>query len=154
MSRTVKPIPDGFHAVTALLAVRGADRALEFYRSAFDATELFRLRTPDGRIVHAQLRIRDCIVMLAEEDAQYNTSPQTARASTVALQLYVEDADAFGARAVAAGARWAAPLQDQFYGDRAGRLVDPFGHHWIIATRRENMDPAEMQRRLFAMLSH
>ena len=137
--------------LTPMLAIRKADEAIAFYARAFDAVELFRLVDPAGKIVHAEIKIGDSLVMIAEEDPDYNASPQTLGKSTVILSLSVPNADAAFSRAVAAGARVVFPLQDQFYGERAGRIEDPFGHLWIISTTIEKVSPDEMQRRFSAM---
>jgi len=145
---SVKPVPEGYHSVTPYLIVDGAAAALEFYAKAFGATELFRMPMGD-RIGHAEMRIGDSIVMLADEwpDMGY-LGPRTRGGSTVGLMIYVPDVDAVFARALAAGATQERAVQDQFYGDRSGNLVDPFGHRWTIATHVEDVSPDEMQRRM------
>lgn len=146
--------PDGFHSVTPALTVKNTPAALEFYRRVFDAEEILRLTAPDGTIVHAELRIGDSIVMFGEENAEWgNLSPETLGGSPVALNLYVRDADATVRQAVEAGATVLIPVEDQFYGDRSGRVRDPFGHLWIVSTRRETMSPTEMQRRFDEFLT-
>ncbi len=144
----VKPVPDGYHSVTPYLIVRGAARAIEFYGRAFGAVELMRMPQPDGRIGHAELRIGDSPVMLADEHPEIGArSPETVGGSPVTLMLYVPDVDATVARAVAAGARVTRPVADQFYGDRSGAVADPFGHLWFVATHVEDVPPDEMERR-------
>lgn len=144
----VKPIPDGYHAVTPYLIVRDADRALAFYRQAFGATECYRLEGPGGRIGHAEIKIGDSMVMLADEHPEMGArGPESLGGSPVHLLLYVEDVDAQVPRAVAAGAKVVRPLKDQFYGDRSATLEDPFGHSWTLATHKEDVPPAEMRRR-------
>ena len=144
----VKPVPEGYHAVTPYLIVKGAARALEFYVNAFQARELFRMDQPDGRIGHAELQLGDSRVMLADEfDEVGARSPDTVGGSPVGIMLYVEDVDATVARAVAAGARITRPVANQFYGDRTGTLTDPFGHVWYVATHVEDVSPEEMERR-------
>lgn len=141
--------------VTPYLAVRDAAAAIEFYQRAFGAVEEFRLTDPAGRVVHAHLRFGDGaggVIMLAEEQGEFNASPQKLGGTSVILHLEVADADALVARAVAAGARVVFPVKDQFYGQRAGRILDPFGHAWLIATTIEDVTPAEMQRRFDAMM--
>ncbi len=147
----VKPIPDGYHAVTPYLIVRGAARAIEFYRRAFGARELYRLDQPDGRVGHAEIQIGDSRVMLADEHPEAGArSPEAVGGTPVTLTLYVPDVDATVARAVAAGATLVRPVADQFYGDRAGGLTDPFGHTWFVMTHVEDVTPGEMGRRAAA----
>jgi PhnB protein len=150
MTSKLKPVPDGFHAATPMLAINDAGKAIEFYKQAFGATELMRLTDSGGKIGHAELRIGEARIMLADENPQYNVSPQTLGGSPVMIHLYVEDVDAWVNRAVTAGAKVVFPVKDQFYGDRSGRLVDPFGHIWIIATHKEDVSPEETQRRFAA----
>ncbi len=140
-------IPAGFHTANACLVVRDAPRAIEFYRTAFGATELMRLNDPDGNIIHAQIKIGDSPIDIAPEQGKYNRSPQSLGGSTVPIGLYVEDVDALADRAIAAGAKVIFPIADQFYGDRGGRLEDPFGHMWIVSTHKEDVAPDEMARR-------
>lgn len=150
---SVKPIPDGYHTVTPYLVLQDAARALEFYRQAFGATELFRMPQPDGRIGHAEIRIGDSIVMLADEHPDMGfRGPKSYGGTPVSLLLYVEDIDATAERAVAAGATVLKPVQDQFYGDRSGTFADPFGHVWTIATHTEDVSPEELNARFEAMM--
>ncbi|HYW69441.1 MAG TPA: VOC family protein [Pyrinomonadaceae bacterium] len=145
---TAKPIPEGYHAVTPYLIVRGAAEAIEFYQKAFGATELFRFAAPDGKIGHAEIKIGDAPIMLADEFADMGyKGPQSLGGSPVSLMIYVEDVDTVFNRAVAAGATVKEALQDKFYGDRMGTLTDPFGHRWHVATHIEDVSPEEMQRR-------
>lgn len=147
-------VAPGFHTVTPYLVVRGAARALAFYGAAFGAEEIMRLRSPDGTIAHAEVRIGGSIVMLADESPMWGTrSPLTLGGSPVSVHLYVEDVDEVVRRALAAGARELVPVADQFYGDRSGRIEDPFGHLWIVATHQAQVDPAELQRRFDALTS-
>ena len=148
---SVKPIPDGYQAVTPYLIVSGAARALDFYKQVFGATELMRLAGPNG-VAHAEIRIGDSVVMLADEspDMGYK-GPVALGGSPVSLMLYVSDVDATFQRAIAAGAVQQRPVQDQFYGDRSGTLEDPFGHVWTVATHSEDVAPEEIDRRLAAM---
>jgi PhnB protein len=149
----VKPIPDGYHSVTPYLIVKGAAQAIEFYKKAFGAVELFRFPGPGGQIGHAEIQLGDSRVMLADEHPQMGAvSPQTVGGTSVGLCLYVPDVDALAGRAVAAGARVERPVQDQFYGDRSGTFSDPFGHKWTLATHKEDVSPEEMQRRLAALM--
>lgn len=148
MTMTVKPVPEGYRSLTPYLIVKGAARAIEFYVRAFGAVELMRMPQPDGRIGHAELRIGDSVVMLADEAPEVDArSPETIGGSPVTLMLYVEDVDATVARAVAAGARITRPVANQFYGDRNGGVRDPFGHVWFVATHVEDVPPEEMERR-------
>lgn len=152
MSSGVKPIPAGYEGVTPYLCVRDAARAIEFYQQAFGATEVVRLAGPSGKIGHADLRIGRAHIMLSDEFPEMGVrSPQTLGGSPVSLELYTEDADALFAQAVAAGARVLRPVADQFYGDRGGKLEDPFGHVWWIATHKADISPEEMQRRASAL---
>jgi PhnB protein len=151
MSDKVKPIPEGYHSVTPYLIVDDAARAIEFYKGAFGATELFRMPRPDGRIGHAEIRVGDSHVMLADEHPEINArGPRTLGGSPVTFVLYVEDVDAQVERAVAAGAKVTRPVADQFYGDRTGGVEDPFGHVWFIATHVEDVPPDELKRRAAA----
>lgn len=148
-----KPIPEGHHTVSPYLAIEGGLKALEFYKKAFGATELFRLEMPDGRLGHAEIRLGDSIIMLADEFPEYGgMSPQRLGGSPVNLHLYVEDVDAFFNKAVAAGATARKPVQDQFYGDRSGQLEDPFGHLWWVATHKEDVGMEELKKRLETMV--
>jgi PhnB protein len=143
-----KPIPDGYHAITPYLIIDGAARAIDFYKAAFGATELFRIAGPDGKIGHAELRIGDSVVMLADEHhEQGHHSPRKLGGSPVSLLLYVEGVDKVVDRAVTQGAVLKRPVADQFYGDRTGTVEDPFGHQWHISTHVEDVPPAELERR-------
>jgi PhnB protein len=152
MNTTVKPIPEGFHTLTPYLSIRGAAQAIEFYKRAFGATERFRMPGPDGKTVgHAEIVIGDSIVMLADEFPQFgNNSPQTLNGTPVCFGLYVKDADAAYQQAVEAGATVLKPIADQFYGDRAGTVQDPFGHRWTLMTHKEDLSPEELNARLAA----
>jgi PhnB protein len=141
------------HTVTPMLAIRGAVEAIEFYRHAFGARETMRLTGPGGSIAHAELAIGDGLIMLAEEDPRFNAVPEVLGGTPVIVHLYVPDVDAVVARAVQAGARVLIPVADQFYGDRAGRIADPYGHVWIVSTRQAEMTPEEMQRRFEALMA-
>jgi PhnB protein len=148
----VKPIPEGYHSVTPYLIVTGAAAALDFYAKVFGATELMRMPGPDGRIGHAEIKIGDSPIMLADEHPEIDArSPKTIGGTPVGILIYVPDVDAIFNQAVAAGAKVLKPLSNQFYGDRSGTVEDPFGHKWTIATHVEDVSPEEMQRRLAAM---
>jgi PhnB protein len=148
----VKPIPDGYHSVTPYLIVKGAAAALDFYTKVFGATELFRMPGPDGRIGHAEIKIGDSPIMLADEHPEMDAlGPKTIGGTPVGIMIYVANSDAMFKDAVAAGAKVLKPLQDQFYGDRSGTIEDPFGHKWTIATHVEDVSPEEIQRRVAAM---
>ena len=143
-----KYIPDGYHTATPYLIVTGAARALEFYKQVFGATEVVRMDGPGGKVIHAEIKIGDSHIMLADEFPEMDAlSPQSIGGTPVSLMLYFEDADAVTARAVSAGAKVLRPVQDQFYGDRCGTIVDPFGHKWTIATHKEDLSPEEIQKR-------
>jgi len=152
MSTPVKPIPDGFHTVTPYLSVKGAAKALDFYQRAFGATERFRMPGAEANsIAHAEFVIGDSIVMIADE-SPFGKSPLSLGGISTSIALYVKDVDSFFKHAVDAGATITRPIQDQFYGDRSGSLVDPFGHHWHIMTHKEDVSPEEMNRRLAEMM--
>jgi PhnB protein len=148
----VQPIPAGYHSVTPYLMVRGAAKALAYYAQAFGAREVMRFDMPDGKIAHAEVKIGDSHVMLADEMPDRGfVGPQTLGGAGVSLMLYVDDVDATFARAIAAGATSKRPVVDQFYGDRTGTLVDPFGHVWTIATHREDLSIDEVRQRMQSM---
>lgn len=147
MAKAVKPIPEGFRSITPHLVVRNADQAIAFYKRAFGAKELHRMPSPDGEILHAQIKIGDSILMLCDEFPEWNTlGPQSLGGSSVGIHIYVKDADALFKRAVTAGATIKMPLEDTFWGDRYGKITDPFGHEWSIATRKRKLTPKEIQK--------
>ena len=151
MASKVNPIPEGYHSVTPYLIIKGAAEAIEFYKKAFGAMELFRMGQPDGRIGHAEIKIGDSAIMLADEFPELgHKSPKSLGGSPVSLMIYVEDVDAVFAQAIASGAAEERPVEDKFYGDRGGSLVDPFGHIWHIATHIEDLSPEQMQERATA----
>lgn len=155
MTDKVSPIPEGLHAIMPRLFVRGAANAIEFYKQAFGGIEMDRLTVPSGQIVNAMIKIGDSMISLAEESPEWgNLSPLSLGGSAVAISLYVEDVDAVAGAAVAAGATMPVPVKDQFYGDRSGRLTDPFGHIWIVSTHKEDVSVEEMQKRAFALFSN
>ena len=142
----VSPIPAGYTGVTPYLIVHGAAKAIDFYKRAFGAVELFRFEGPDGTLGHAEIKIGNSPIMLADGMSGY-PDPLTLGGTGVSFMLYVPDVDAAFARAIAAGATVKRPVADQFYGDRTGTLADPFGHVWSIGTHIEDVSPEEMDRR-------
>jgi PhnB protein len=146
MSKKIQAIPDGMHSVTPHLVCAGAAQAIEFYKKAFGATDEGRLPGPDGRIMHAQIRINGSVVMLVDEMPEMGAfGPKALKGSPVTIHLYVDDVDAVVERAVQAGARVTMPVADQFWGDRYGQLEDPFGHHWSVGTHQREVSMDEMQ---------
>jgi PhnB protein len=144
----VPPIPAGYHSATIYLIVKGGARAIEFYKSAFGAVELMRMEGPNGTIGHAEIKIGDSPIMLADEFPEMgHKSPTTLGGAGAAVLLYVNDCDAVFAKAVELGATVMKPIADQFYGDRSGTVIDPFGHQWTIATHIEDVPPEEMEKR-------
>jgi PhnB protein len=151
---SVRPIPEGYHNVTPYLYVRGATAAIDFYKSVFGATEVVRMGGPDGKIMHAELRIGDSIVMLADENPHMGImSPQTIGGFSTGLHVYVETVDAVVQKMVDSGAKVLRPIKNQFYGDRSASLLDPFGHMWSVATHIEDVSPEEMKKRMTAAMS-
>jgi PhnB protein len=151
MSIEVKPIPEGYHSVNPYLIFSGASDAIVFYRRALGAEEVMRMDGPGGKIRHAEIRIGDSRIMLADEHPEIEAlSPKTIGGSPVSIHLYVENVDASVERAVAAGARLIRPVADQFYGDRTGGIEDPFGYRWFIATHKEDLTMDEIRRRAAA----
>ena len=143
-----KSIPDGYNSVTPYLIINGAVDAIDFYKRAFGATEIMRMSSPNGKIGHAEVRIGDSVIMLADEHPEMgHRSPQSLGGAAVSLLVYVERVDEVFKQAIASGARELQPVKDQFYGDRSGMLQDPFGHTWTIATHIEDIAPDEMRRR-------
>lgn len=144
---SVAPIPAGYHSVTPHLVVYDAVAAIDFYKRAFGATELHRMTTPEGRIMHAAIQIGDSIIMLGEECREYgNFSPTGLGGTPVVVHLYVPNSDETFERAVLAGATIKMPVQETFWGDRYGQLADPFGHAWSVATCVRHVDPADLQK--------
>ena len=151
MIARVKAVPEGYHTVTPYLILRGAGDAIAFYEKAFGAAEVMRIGGPGGRIGHAEIKIGDSRLMLADEYPEIGAlSPKTVGGSPVSIHLYVEDVDAAVERAVAVGAKLVRPVADQFYGDRTGGIEDPFGYRWFIATRQEDLTSEEIRRRAAA----
>jgi PhnB protein len=143
-----KPIPDGYHTATPYLIIGGAGDAIEFYKKAFGATELFRFAMPGGKIGHAEIKIGDSPIMLADEFPEMGyKSPQSLGGSPVSIMIYVADVDTVFNQAVAAGATVKEAVSDKFYGDRLGTVTDPFGHIWHVATHKEDVSLEEMEKR-------
>lgn len=147
----VNPIPEGYHSVTPYLSIKGAAAAIDFYKKVFGATELFRMPGPEGKIGHAEIKIGNSPIMLADEypDMEF-LSPNTLGGTPIGLMIYVDDVDTMFKNAISGGAKELKPLQNQFYGDRSGTLKDPFGHVWTVATHVEDVAPEEMERRAAA----
>jgi len=146
-----KYIPEGMHTVTPHLVCGGAADAIEFYKKAFNAVEISRMLAPNGKIMHAAIRIGDSTIMLVDESPEFGMlGPKALKGSPVIVHLYVEDADAFAARAAEAGARITMPVTEMFWGDRYGQLEDPFGHRWSVATHVKDMTPDEMRKAMRA----
>lgn len=152
---SVKPIPDGYHTLTPFLTVKDAARAIEFYKQAFGAEERGVMKGPDGKVMHAELKIGDSIIMLADEFPEFGVlSPQTSGGAGMGLHIYIDGVDAAFDRAVKAGAQVEMPLAEQFWGDRYGKLKDPFGHHWSIATHTKDLSMDEMKRNMDEAMKH
>jgi PhnB protein len=150
----VKAIPDGYHSATPYLTVDGAEDAIKFYEKAFGARERTRMQSPDGKIAHAEIEIGDSVVMLSDPLPDFVTkSPSELGGSTASIMLYVEDVDATVQQAIDAGATLEREIEDQFWGDRFGAVVDPFGHMWSIATHVEDVPPEEMAKRAEAAIA-
>ena len=144
--------PEGYHAVTPYLIVSGATKAIDFYKKVLGATEIMCMPGPGGRIMHAELRIGDSVIMLADENpAMGASSPKTVGGTPVGIMLYVKDVDAVFKKAIAEGAKSERDVADQFYGDRNGTFVDPFGHKWTVGTHIEEVTPEEMKSRMTKM---
>jgi PhnB protein len=147
-----RPIPDGMHALTPHLICAGAADAIEFYKRAFNAAEVSRLPGPDGKVMHATLRIGDSALMLVDESPQCGMlGPKTLKGSPVTVHLYVENVDSTVARAAAAGAKITMPVADMFWGDRYGQLEDPFGHRWSVATHTRDVSHEEIRQSMAKM---
>jgi PhnB protein len=145
-------VPQGFHTVTPYLIIKGAAEAIEFYKKAFGASEIFRQADVGGKVRHAEIKVGDSPVMITDEFAEFEAwrGPQARGGSPVHMYLYVEDCDSLFQRAIAAGAKELLPMKDQFYGDRSGGVTDPFGHVWYIATHKEDLTPEEIAQRAAA----
>lgn len=154
MNAAARKQPAGYHSATPYLTITDAPAAIEYYQRAFGAVEFMRLADPGGRIVHAEVRVGDSVIMLHEDAPEWGTrSPRVLGGTAGAVLLYVDDVDATYAAAIAAGGTAATPVQDHFYGDRSGSLFDPFGHRWILATHIEDVSPEEISRRAAAMFA-
>ena len=149
----VSYIPKGYNTVTPYLVIKGAAKAIEYYKNVFGATVVVRMDGPDGKVGHAELQIGDSRIMLADENPQMgNRSAESIGASPVSLYVYLPDCDTVVERAAAEGAKILKPVADQFYGDRSGFIQDPFGHLWGVATHVEDVSPAEMKERMKKMM--
>ena len=153
MPANVKPIPDGYHSVTPYITVNDAAAAITFYKRAFGAEEKMRMNGPDGKVGHAELKIGDSMIMLADEMPHGGLrSPKSLGGTTAGMFIYVNDVDSVFNQAVSAGAKVEMPVADQFWGDRYGKLMDPFGHSWSVATHKEDLTPEEMSKRAKAAM--
>jgi len=149
----VKPIPEGMHSLTPHIVCDGAAEAIEFYKKAFNAREEGRMPGPDGKLIHAMVRIGDSALMLVDEMPQHGAlGPKSLKGSPVTIHLYVEDVDATVAQAVKAGAKVTMPIADMFWGDRYGQLEDPFGHHWSVATHKRDLSSEEIREGMKSMI--
>ena len=148
----VKSIPDGYYSLTPYIVCKGAAQAIEFYSKVFGAEETVRMPGPNGSVAHAEVRIGNSMLMLADEDRERGQlSPESIGGSASSIMFYTDDVDQVFQRAVAAGAKAEMPPADMFWGDRMGNLMDPFGHQWAIATHKEDVTPEEMQKRMQAI---
>jgi PhnB protein len=143
-----KYLPAGMSVVIPMLAIRHADEAIEWYKKVLHATELHRLTDQSGKIAHAEIKIEDCLLMIAEDQPDFNKSPQTLGGTSVILNVYVPDVDKTVAQALEEGATLIFPVNDQFYGDRAGRIQDPFGHMWIVSTHIKDVNVEELRKQM------
>ena len=147
MSNPVRAIPEGYHTVTPYLTCKNAAQAIDYYKSVFGATEVMRMAGPDGKIGHAEIKIGNSHIMLADEFPGMSSAPTAGAKNPSALFVYLDDVDATFNKAVAAGANVDMPLENQFWGDRYGKITDPFGHNWGLAQHVEDVAPDEMKRR-------
>jgi len=147
-------IPKGYNAVIPALAFKGADAALKWYKNVFNAKEKMRFDSPDGTIAHAEITVGDSIIMLSEENPEYNRSPKSLNGNSVNLYVYVPDVDATIQKAINSKAKLIKPAEDQFYGDRSGRIEDPFGYLWIISTHVKDVSEKEMHKKMEEMMQH
>jgi PhnB protein len=146
-------VPNGYKSVNVLMVVKDAISALEFYNQAFGAETIILLKDPQGRVMYAEFKITDTIIMLTEENSNLNSAPSTLGGSSVVIYLYTGDAEALFEHAVKAGAEVLSPIEEQFFGDRSGRIQDPFGHQWIIATHMEDFSAHEIHQRFNQLYS-
>jgi len=153
MAKATNPIPKGYHTITPSPTCRDAAKAIDFYKKAFGAQELMRMPSPDGKVGHAEIKIGDSVVFISDEFPGRTAAPSPTATPSSSLFLYVEDVDAVYNRAVSAGAKSTMPLQDMFWGDRFGNVVDPFGHQWGLATHIEDVAPDEIERRSAAFFA-
>ena len=152
MKNKVKPVPDGYHTATPYLTIRGTAAAIDFYKQAFGAKELFRMPGENGKIMHAEITIGDSHIMLGDESVEAK-APQSLNGTVSSVFLYLEDVDAVFKQAVKAGAKETMPVQNMYWGDRFGKLTDPYGHKWMLASHIEDVSPAEIQERMAATVS-
>ncbi len=151
----VQAIPKGYHTLTPYMTVRDAARAIEFYKQAFGAEEKGVMKGPDGKVMHAELRIGDSLFMLADEYPEFGSlSPQSTGGSGMGLHIYVEDVDSSFDRAIKAGGKVEMPVSDMFWGDRYGKLVDPFGHKWSIATHKQDLSAEDIEQAQSEFMKH
>lgn len=154
MNQAVRPIPEGFHTITPHLVCEGATKAIAFYEQAFGAVVVDRMPGPDGKLMHALLRIGDSHLMLCDDFPEYGSpGPRALGGTTVTIHLYVPDADAAWERALAAGATPSMPLSDMFWGDRYGQVTDPYGHRWSLATHQRDLSQQEIMDGMNKMLA-
>ena len=153
MASRIKEIPKGFHTVTPYLTVTDSARAIDFYKRAFGAEELYRVDGPDGKVAHAEIKIGDSIIMLSDEMPGWSRSSQSLGGTAVNIFLYVKDVDQVFNRAVAEGAKVGMPVSDMFWGDRYGQVTDPFGHSWSLATHKEDVPLEELRKRTKAAMA-
>ena len=148
MQKKVSPIPAGYSTLTPYLVVKDAAKAIEFYKKVFGAKEVMRMKSPEGRVMHAELKLNDCMFMLADECPESgHRSPLSLKGTAVSLLCYVENVDSAFDKAVKAGCKSVQPVADKFYGDRSGVLTDPFGHCWCLATHKEDLTPEQINAR-------
>lgn len=149
---SVKAIPEGFNSVTPYLYIKGATKAIDFYKTAFGATEVMRMPGPNGTVAHAEIEIGNTRIMLSDERPDMGArSPQTVGGTPIGLHLYVDNVDATFKKAIDAGAKEDRPVKNEFYGDRTGSLTDPYGFRWFVATHVEDVAPEELKKRMAAM---
>ena len=143
----VRPIPEGYHTITPAITCKDAGRAIDFYTKALGAKETVRMASPDGKVMHAEMKIGDSMIFVSDEFPNMSAAPVAGALPSTYLFLYVDDVDSAFNRAVAAGCQPSMPVTDMFWGDRYGKVTDPFGHHWGLATHKEDVSPQEMERR-------